>query len=90
MTIEKKSFALLTEEEKEILTNTTTQLNIIISINNGKTIKWKNNKRVINEQNINNYIKRYYDPLEFGHPDVNSITTILRKNCYFKNMQARV
>ena len=71
-------------------TNATTQLNAIININNKKTIKKKNNKKIISEQKINDYIRKYHDPPKFGHPNMNSTTAILRKNCYFKNIQARV
>ena len=46
-------------------------------MDDGKTIKWKDGKRIINEQDINDYIRRHHDPLEFGHPGVNGITAIL-------------
>ena len=88
--IKKESFAVLAEKKDGTLTNTTTQLNAIISMDNGKTIKWKNNKKIINKQNIDNYIRRHHNPLEFDHPNVNGTTIILRRNCYFKNMQTRV
>ena len=90
MIIKKESFALLAEEENGTLTNATAQLNTIISMDDGKTIKWKNGKKIIDEQNIDDCIRRHHNPLEFGHPGVNSTTAILRRSCYFKNMQARV
>ena len=55
-----------------------------------KTIKWKDGKRIIDEQNIDDYIRRHHNPPEFGHPGVNGTTAILQRSCYFKNMQARV
>ena len=90
ITIKKKSFALLVEGENGILTNIITQLNAIISTDDRRAIEWKNGRRIIDEQKIDDHIRRHHDPLEFGHPGVNGTITILRKSCYFKNMQARV
>ena len=86
----KKILRIACGKKNGILTNTIIQLNVIISINNGKTIRWRNNKRVINKKNINDYIRRYHDLPEFGHLSVNGITAIFRRSCYFKNIQARV
>ena len=47
--IKKESFALFIKGKNKILINVTAQLNVIININNGKTIEWKNDKRVINK-----------------------------------------
>ena len=74
------------EKENGTFTNTTTQLNAIINMDDGKTIKWKNGKRIIDEQKINDHIRKYHDPPKFGHPSVNGITAILRRSCYFKNI----
>ena len=48
--IEKKSFIILAEKKNRILINTIIQLNAIINMNGGKTIKWKNGKKVINKK----------------------------------------
>ena len=88
--IEKESFALLVEGENGTLINITAQLNAIIGMDDGKTIKWKDGKRIIDEQKIDDYIRRHHDPPEFSHPGVNGTTAILRRSCYFKNMQERI
>ena len=88
--IKKESFILLMEGDNRIFTNTTAQLNTIISMDNRKTIKWKDGKRIINKQKIDDHIRRHHNPLEFGHPGVNSTIAILRRSCYFKNIQAHV
>ena len=86
----KESFALLAEGGNRTLINITTQLNAIINMDDGKTIKWKDGKRIIDEQEIDDYIKRHHDPPEFGHLGVNSTIAILRRSCYFKNIQAQI
>ena len=40
---------VLIEKKDRIFINAITQLNIIISINDGKTIQRKNSKKIINE-----------------------------------------
>ena len=55
-------------------------------MDDGKTIKWKNGRKIIKEREINDYIRKHHNPPEFGHPGVNGITAILQKNCYFKNI----
>ena len=47
--IKKESFALLIKGENGTFINITAQLNTIININDKKTIKWKDDKRIINK-----------------------------------------
>ena len=55
-----------------------------------KTIRWKDGKRIIDKQKIDDWIKKHHNPPEFGHPGVNGTTAILRRSCYFKNIQAQI
>ena len=77
ITTKKESFAIFMEGDNGIFTNTTAQLNAIINMDDKKTIKWKNGRRIINKQNIDNHIRRHHDPPEFGHPSANDTTAIL-------------